>query len=169
VLSFTSDSNSSGSERRFDVLVASAASPRVLRGASANGFGALDYDIAYSQNGTLNVVTQASLSGGDLLPAGTNTITLIIHSTGVTPVKIDALAANAEGAGVNVSWTAVSEFKNLGFNVYRREWVGRLDALQFGADRRTHHERDEMNYSFYDWLLAGRLSKARKREFVERA
>jgi len=62
----------------------------------------------YSQNGTLNVVTQASLSGGDLLPAGTNTITLIIHSTGVTPVKIDALARMPK-CRVNVSWTAVSD------------------------------------------------------------
>ncbi len=38
----------------------------------------------------------------------------------VAPVKIDAFSATSQGAGVLVEWTAVSEFRNAGFNIYRR-------------------------------------------------
>ncbi|MEI6233066.1 MAG: C25 family cysteine peptidase [Planctomycetota bacterium] len=74
----------------------------------------------------------------------------------VTPVKIADFAAKSEGAGVNVSWTSVSEYQNAGFNIYRRamesaEWVKVNPTLIAG--RITNP--DEKKYAYFDWASAG--------------
>ncbi|MEI6233951.1 MAG: autotransporter-associated beta strand repeat-containing protein, partial [Planctomycetota bacterium] len=74
----------------------------------------------------------------------------------VTPVKVSDFAAQSEGAGINVSWTAVSEYQNAGFNLYRRavessEWVKVNPALIAG--RITNP--DEKKYAYLDWASAG--------------
>ncbi|HLX59895.1 MAG TPA: autotransporter-associated beta strand repeat-containing protein, partial [Planctomycetota bacterium] len=54
--------------------------------------------------------------------------TVVLHSTSgsVTPVKLEGFIASAQGAGTMLEWTAISEFQNLGFNLYRRAGSGEL-------------------------------------------
>ncbi|HLX63332.1 MAG TPA: C25 family cysteine peptidase [Planctomycetota bacterium] len=52
-----------------------------------------------------------------LIPADTVALKL---NAAVTPATLDGFAARAAGAGVLLSWTALSEYQNAGFNVYRR-------------------------------------------------
>jgi len=95
---------------------------------------------------------------------------------GVTPVKIGSFEAKPDGAGAVVEWECVSEFQNVGFNLYRRiyspafrrhsaesrsaippeggttnEWVCANAALIAG--RITNP--DAKTYRFCDWPAPG--------------
>ncbi len=88
--------------------------------------------------------------------SATNRQVLLAVNTGVTPVKIDEFRAQVQGAGVRVSWKAVSEFQNAGFHIYRRvvgtdDW-SRVNAALI-AGRIT--SADEKMYAIYDWVAPG--------------
>ncbi len=76
--------------------------------------------------------------------------------SGVTPVTIGDFAANADGAGVLVSWNAFTEFQNAGFNLYRCELAGsewtRVNAALI-AGRISN--ADLKTYRVYDWAAPG--------------
>ncbi|HLX63306.1 MAG TPA: C25 family cysteine peptidase [Planctomycetota bacterium] len=83
---------------------------------------------------------------------------------GVTPVKIGSFGAKACGAGVMVEWECLSEFQNLGFNVYRRnsKFKNQNSKLANGwtrvnssliAGRITN--ADAKTYRFYYWPEPG--------------
>lgn len=81
---------------------------------------------------------------------------LVAIGTAVTPATVDSLQANVVGAGVLLEWEALSEFKNAGFNLYRRpldsfEWTRINPTLIPG--RITNAE--EKTYRHYDWPLPG--------------
>ena len=79
-----------------------------------------------------------------------------IDFTSPTPVTLDAFLARADGAGVLVEWHVVSEFQNLGFNVYKRS-IGADDWSKVNASliqgRITN--ADAKTYHLYDWAGAG--------------
>ena len=75
----------------------------------------------------MSYVTGVANGGTGALAGQTvNQIVLDLGST-VTPVKIGDFTAANQGVGVLIGWTAVSEYKNAGFNLYRRA-VGLADA-----------------------------------------
>ncbi len=117
----------------------------------------VDYDLIYRDTVSQPQVADIVSPTNGTLATPRSQILISFKATSVTPVKIDALEARAQGAGVRVAWTAVSEFKNAGFNILRRdvnapsEWVKVNDALIAG--RITNP--DEKKYAFYDWAPAG--------------
>ncbi|HLX62940.1 MAG TPA: kelch repeat-containing protein [Planctomycetota bacterium] len=96
-----------------------------------------------------------------------SSIIQINNPAGVTPVRLDSFAARTEGTGVLLSWNAISEFQNAGFNVYRRslsapqdeprpqgsghDWT-RVNAALI-AGRATNP--DSKTYRLYDWAPPG--------------
>lgn len=74
----------------------------------------------------------------------------------VTPVRIGNFSAQAQGAGVLLSWDALSEFQNVGFNVYRRgvdnEWIPVNRTLIAGRITSP----DAKRYRCCDWPPPGR-------------
>ncbi len=119
------------------------------------GVSGNDFDVIYRDNVTPSpdIVNPVA---GLALANPVNQVLVRFGSTAVTPVKIADFKANAQGAGVHVGWTAVSEFKNAGFNVYRRtadgtEWTRVNSALIAGRITNA----DERKYAIYDWAPAG--------------
>ena len=76
---------------------------------------------------------------------------VVLRLTGaVTPVRIDAFNARTEGSGALLSWHAVSEFQNLGYNVYRRDLSGADDTwnrVNANLIPGTAHERRRQDLS----------------------
>ncbi len=117
------------------------------------GFGAM-------QLGSSGVSAQYLDASGALI-ASPSTLTpanrvQLVPTGAVSPVTVDAFTANASGAGVALEWTAVSEYQNAGFNLYRRpqnstEWSRVNPALIAG--RITHP--DIKKYTYCDWADAG--------------
>ncbi len=112
-----------------------------------------DYDILYVDSVTPATYTNPSFGA---LPTAANQIQIKFKGTAVTPVRLADFSAKPAGAGMLVEWTAVSEFKNAGFNVYRRalgssEWIRANSALIPG--RLTH--ADAKHYAFCDWPATG--------------
>lgn len=105
-------------------------------------------NIAFTQNTLTGAVT--SVGGGSYS-------NIFVRFDGsVTPVKLDAFTAKPEGAGAMLEWTAVSEFRNAGFNIYRRaldggSWTRANTALIAGRITSA----DEKAYALYDWAPAG--------------
>ncbi|HLX61924.1 MAG TPA: autotransporter-associated beta strand repeat-containing protein, partial [Planctomycetota bacterium] len=111
-------------------------------------------DIAtYSTSGTL-------LSG--VYGAGVQSIFVQFPSAGVTPVKLDSFTAQPAPGGVTLSWLAVSEFQNAGYNLYRRPiqeprpqgsgWTQVNPTLIAGRITNA----DEHTYSYFDFAAPGR-------------
>src|SRR6185295_9954032 len=74
---------------------------------------------------------------------------LLAVNQGVTPVKLDDFHAEIQGAGVMLGWNAISEYQNLGFNLYRRDIAGETWARinpALIAGRITNP--DEKKYTF---------------------
>ncbi|MEI6234807.1 MAG: autotransporter-associated beta strand repeat-containing protein, partial [Planctomycetota bacterium] len=133
VLSFTQDlntvtpqdyliidasANASGFTSTFGTIITATAVQMTL---------GTDYDVVYA-NGQADAspILQSTVGlGGTLTGAKTQVYIRMLNPT-VTPVKIDAFKAKADGVGVHVTWSAISEFQNAGFNVYRRP-VGETD------------------------------------------
>lgn len=112
-----------------------------------------DYDILYVDSVTPATYTNPAFGA---LPTAANQIQIKFKGTAVTPVRLADFCAKSAGAGVLVEWTAVSEYKNAGFNVYRRalgesNWTRANAALIPG--RLTH--ADAKCYGFSDWPAAG--------------
>ncbi|HLX60887.1 MAG TPA: C25 family cysteine peptidase [Planctomycetota bacterium] len=80
-------------------------------------------------------------------------------SSGVTPVTLADFSAQAEGAGVLITWSAFSEFQNAGFNLFRRiktngapgTWMRVNPSLIAGRITSPEFKR----YSVYDWAVPG--------------
>ncbi|HLX60677.1 MAG TPA: C25 family cysteine peptidase [Planctomycetota bacterium] len=116
-----------------------------------------DYDVIYT-DGTTPTVSPAP--GATITPAA-NQIIVKFKSSAVTPVKIESFAAMAQGAGAMLEWTAISEYQNLGFNVYRRAvqeprtpvsgWQRVNSALISGRITNA----DAKTYRVYDWAAPG--------------
>src|SRR5579862_8005041 len=136
-----------------------------LKGASILG-SSPTFQVHYFNGGPGGIeVTDGGLAGGTLKDSSNtitpaDTVVLTYKGGAVTPVKLDGFAAKREGAGVLVSWNAVSEFQNVGFNVYRRNskfkiqdskltdvWK-RVNATLI-AGRITN--ADFKTYRIYDW------------------
>ncbi len=84
-----------------------------------------------------------------------NAVTVTVTG-GVTPATIGQFSAIQEGAGVKLEWEAVSEYHNLGFNIYRRtvateNWI-RINPVMV-AGRITNP--DLKVYQWYDWPPVG--------------
>ncbi len=117
-----------------------------------------EFNVSYFNGGTL-VATNPS-PGATI---GAFSSVVVSFNGGVTPVKIEGFKADVQGAGVLVSWKAISEFQNAGFNVYRREmqesavrgqgseWVRVNSALIAGRITNA----GEKQYAFYDWAVPG--------------
>src|SRR5205085_408135 len=70
--------------------------------------------------GKVSYVSSATgIGSGPLAGQTVKQIVLDLGAT-VTPVKLEGFAATAQGIGTMIEWTAISEFQNLGFNLYRR-------------------------------------------------
>ncbi len=100
---------------------------------------------------------------GATVAAGSASRVRLTLSGSVTPVTVESFAAQAQGAGVLLSWNSISEFQNAGFNLYRRdmrvsgvrdqesEWTRVNAALIPGRITNA----DAKRYTFYDWAPAG--------------
>gem|GEM_PF-518832 len=123
-----------------------------------------DYDLIYRDTVTpsadiVNPPLGSSLPGNVMV----NQVVVRFKNTNVTPVTIADFDATPQGAGALLEWTAVSEFKNAGFNVYRRpiyeprpqgsgnNWT-RANST-FIAGRISNP--DAKSYRFYDWPTPG--------------
>ena len=115
------------------------------------------FSVNYFSGGpTGTPVSDGGTAGGTLTPSAADTVVITYNGGTVTPVKIADFAAKSEGAGVNVSWTCVSEYQNAGFNIYRRalecaEW-GKVNPVLI-AGRITNP--DERKYAYFDFAPAG--------------
>ncbi len=92
-------------------------------------------------------------TGATAVPANRVQITA---NGSVTPVRIAAFTARAEGAGAVLGWDAEAEFQNAGFDVYRRtsgeeEWTRVNPALIAGRITQPDLKR----YQFCDWAPPG--------------
>ncbi|MEI6234686.1 MAG: C25 family cysteine peptidase [Planctomycetota bacterium] len=117
-------------------------------------FPGVNVSIIYRDTTTTPNPTDTTNPNGGSVTA--NQIILKFESTSVSPVKIADFAAKAEGAGVNLSWTCVSEYQNAGFNIYRRalesaEWVKVNPTLIAGRITTP----DERKYTYFDWASSG--------------
>ena len=146
-------------------------------GVGTGNYGTMPIPIVTSPPGS-NTITAAFNSTGSIPPGWTvaysfnggtpfttfgagNTVadTVLIVPTGsVTPVKLESFAAMADGAGAFISWNAISEFQNAGFNLYRRllgegTWT-RINPTLI-AGRIT--SPDAKPYAFYDWAPQGQF------------
>ncbi|MEI6235469.1 MAG: C25 family cysteine peptidase [Planctomycetota bacterium] len=125
----------------------------IVQGPPGSVYGT-DYDVVYRD--TINSIDYVSPTLGTALTTPVNQVLIVAKSSSVTPVKITHFDVKSEGAGVTVAWTAVSEYKNAGFNIYRRmvdsaAWT-RVNPMLI-AGRITN--ADEKAYRFYDWAPAG--------------
>ncbi len=116
----------------------------------------VDFDVNYYSGGPAGSLVASSPTLGANIGNWDTVVIQFLDNSAVTPVTLDGFAARAEGAGVALSWTAVSEFKNAGFNVYRRaiesnEWVRVNPTLITG--RITNP--DAKHYAFCDWAEPG--------------
>ncbi len=114
----------------------------------------IDYDVIYRN--TLTPAPDVVSPTNTALANGANQILVAFKNASVTPAKVSGLAARVQGAGVLIDWTAVSEYKNAGFNLYRSEasssdWMRINPALIAGRITNA----DAKQYSFYDWAPAG--------------
>ncbi len=109
-------------------------------------------------------VKAVQLPGGAAAPAmAANSASKVVlrlgdANTTVTPVRIGRFTAEAQGAGVLLSWDVISEFQNLGFNVYRRSgetdaWTRVNRTLIAGRISLPEFKR----YTLYDWPMPGRF------------
>ncbi|HLX62975.1 MAG TPA: C25 family cysteine peptidase [Planctomycetota bacterium] len=89
----------------------------------------------------------------------------------VTPVTLEDFAAKTEGAGILLSWSAVSEFQNAGFNLFRRAVQAPRTSVSGQPEPRTSvrgwtrvnsslipgriSAPDLKNYSYCDWCEPG--------------
>ncbi|HLX60816.1 MAG TPA: autotransporter-associated beta strand repeat-containing protein, partial [Planctomycetota bacterium] len=103
-----------GVQNSFGIVIAVAGH----QGATSLAAG-VDYDLIYRDTITPSTdIVNPSL--GTVLLNPVNQIVIAFKNTSVTPVKVQDFAAASEGSGALLSWHAVSEYQNLGFNVYRR-------------------------------------------------
>ncbi len=115
----------------------------------------VDYDVVYRDTNTPNLdITSPSL--GAPLANSVNRVLIVAKTSSVAPVKLADFKSGVRGAGVMLSWKAVCEYKNAGFNLYRQEagaseWT-RVNAALI-AGRITNP--DEKIYAFYDWAQPG--------------
>ena len=89
-----------------------------------------------------------------------SSIIQINNPAGVTPVTIADFTARTDGIGVSLEWTAITEFQNAGFNVYRRSTEPRTSVSGWTrvnstliAGRVTN--ADLKTYRLYDWAPPG--------------
>lgn len=174
---------SSGGALRIAIPSDQAAAQLVLSGAlTMGGTSKLVIDLAGYTSGMANTNFTVAQAGSWSVLAGFTTVQVLNNTSGKSvTVKYDALSAfpnkllnvgvgsiptavtiedfdaQNEGAGGALSWTALSEIQNLGFNLYRREcgmqeWTRVNSSLISG--RLTNPELKK--YSFYDWPQAGR-------------
>ena len=138
-----------------------------------------------ASSGEIAVVTDVAGSGVAFTPSFINgasnpTHTVSYRNTGTphavlvafggttpTPVKLDGLSANADGAGVLLSWNAISELQNAGFNLYRRKVERSSRSVQMEELHSTWTRvnpaliagritsPDFKTYRFYDWNEPG--------------
>ena len=85
-----------------------------------------------------------------------DTIALKLNAA-VTPVTIDAFTASRDGAGVLLTWTALSEYHNAGFNIYRRCAERSSCSVQPGTTE-TEPERRSTWTSVNPVLIPGRIT-----------
>ncbi len=106
-------------------------------------------------------VTYQNSSNAVVTPDGVNAASFasqvqLTLGSGVTPVTVDSFTARARGSGVLLEWACVSEFQNVGFNLYRQEADGeewtRVNPALIGG-RLTNP--DAKAYRVYDWPSAG--------------
>ncbi|MEI6235299.1 MAG: C25 family cysteine peptidase [Planctomycetota bacterium] len=110
---------------------------------------------------TVQYINASNSSSTTLVGHPSNRIQITLGA--VTPITIASFAATQEGAGVQLAWHCVSEYQNVGFNVYRREiqesrvrgqesdWMRVNPALIAG--RLT--TPDAKTYRLYDWAPSG--------------
>ncbi|MCY3021776.1 MAG: C25 family cysteine peptidase [Planctomycetota bacterium] len=93
--------------------------------------GSSGYSLKYYSAGVLVADTRTGREPPDVPPTSVGTtpwneLRLVVGPNQVTPITVDSFAARGEGTGVLVEWNTVSEYRNVGFNVWRRE-VGQTD------------------------------------------
>ncbi len=173
---------SSGGALRIAIPSNASASKLQLSGAlTMGGTSKLIIDLAGYTSGMANANFTVAQAASWSVGAGFSSIQVLNNSSGKTvtvaydpitaapnklvnvgvgsiptAVTIEEFSASAEGAGVTLTWTALSEIQNLGFNLYRRadgqEWVRVNSALISG--RMTTAE--PKLYCFSDWPAPGR-------------
>jgi hypothetical protein len=79
---------------------------------------------------------------------------VLAFGASVTPVTVDEFTARPEGAGVLAQWHATSEFENLGFNVYRRDFGGTWAKVNAALIPGRITQADAKTYRLYDWAAA---------------
>ncbi len=113
------------------------------------------FNVLYRSDSTL-VATNVT-TGTFTAAQNVNNVALQFLANNVTPVTIDSFTARAEGAGTLLTWDAVSEFQNQGFNIYRRavsdgsEWAKVNSAMIPGRLTNTQFK----TYALYDWAAPG--------------
>ncbi|HLX60660.1 MAG TPA: C25 family cysteine peptidase [Planctomycetota bacterium] len=120
------------------------------------------FTVHYFNGGAAGTEVSSATAGGLLAPLPADTVLLAYTGGSVTPAKIANFSAKPSGAGVLLSWTAISEYQNAGFNLYRR-----------AATRRaaTARERDGIAAASA-WtkvnpaLIAGRITNAASKEYA---
>jgi hypothetical protein len=129
----------------------------VIGRAGGNLTRGTDFDLIYHDTTAAPFADQTNPVGSTFTGGATFTQLIVkFKNTAVTPVTLDAFAAKADGAGVALSWNAISEFQNAGFNVYRRaleeqDWTRVNTALIAGRVTSA----DLKAYRFYDWAAPG--------------
>ena len=110
-------------------------------------------------SGWSTLYTTGGPNGTPVNPAVTpaDTVMIVTTNSSVTPVTVASFSAKIDGVGVLLAWDAVSEFKNAGFNLYRRtpggndDWTRVNSALVSG--RITNP--DLKTYRYFDWAQPG--------------
>ncbi|HLX64168.1 MAG TPA: C25 family cysteine peptidase [Planctomycetota bacterium] len=125
------------------------------------GTAGVAYDLVYKKANSV-VATNPVL--GSTITGGYDELVVQFKNTAVTPVTLADFSARAEGAGVALEWTSVSEFQNAGFNVYRRNSKFKIQNSKLTnswqrvnanliAGRIT--SADAKAYRLYDWVEPG--------------
>ena len=116
-----------------------------------------NFNVLYLNAAGATVATNPN--GGSVTAAQ---IVVQFSNPGVTPVKLDAFTATAEGFGTLLAWHSVSEFQNAGYSVYRRTigddaWTSVNKTLIGGrltnADEHTYHLYDSVPSGTYEYRL----------------
>lgn len=119
----------------------------------------MNVSVAYNGGDLQSIAPDGTYTtGGGSTTAPVNLVQLKLGNA-VTPVTIDSIAARAEGAGVVVEWKLVSEYMNLGFNVYRRPvdlqsksaWT-KINPAMIPGQLTSPSAR---TYRIYDWPAQG--------------
>jgi autotransporter-associated beta strand protein len=125
------------------------------------GFGSFTVNGGAQATVTVDYLDAANNANASVaaLPGGAANRVRITINGAVTPVTMDALSAKAEGAGSLVEWKLASEYRNIGFNLYRRD----ASLTQDSAWARVNAELipgrisdpSAHTYRYYDWAPAG--------------